>query len=228
VKGMPGTIACAILSFHFGQGPVRTSISHQVSPHELSRQSAESYAVYSVLLPRVQSLTQSKFLVAANTVPYERTKSDFPVEPEDILTREEFDRHLESSRGTQGAWAKIWNSQPCILVPEADLAAYYSAMVDYRRKNETSMPLEPRLDLAKPYELVQISALDRGKTLPSGENNGACALYELSAVGFSSDMTIAIAYVGFDCPLCGRWALHVLQKTNGKWQEVALGCGRLS
>jgi hypothetical protein len=197
------------------------------SAQETITESAESYAVYSVLIPQIQEVTQPKYLFANETAPYALTKSGFPVEPESIVTREEFDRELRLSRGTP-AWDKIWKSQPCILVPEAERDSYFSAMVDYWRKNETSMLLERRLDLSKSYELVDVSKLEKDKRVGFTEKNGAYGVYELSAVGFSSDMAIAIVYAAFDCPLCMRKAIHVLKKTNGKWKQVATGCNAMS
>ena len=52
-------------------------------------QSAESYAVYSVLIPQIASVPPQKFLVAADIVLYSETKSQFPVEPENLVAREE-------------------------------------------------------------------------------------------------------------------------------------------
>ncbi len=103
-------------------------------------------------------------------------------------------------------------------------------MIDFRRNNEVTMRLEPGLDLPRPYELVEVSELvgKRKSERWVSEKNGAYAVYELSAVGFSSDMTLAIVYVGYDCPLCGRRALYVLKKTDGKWKQVATGCSAMS
>jgi hypothetical protein len=193
-------------------------------------QSAESYAVYSVLIPQVQSVPQPKYLIANETLPYAHTKSGFPVEPQNIVTREEFDRELRLSRGTP-AWGKIWKSQPCILVPEAERDTYLSAMMDYRRNNEVGIKLESGLDLPKSYELVDVSELvgeKKGKRWELAKEKGAYGIYEVSAVGFSSDMTLAIVYVGYDCPLCGRWALHVLKKVDGKWKQIAERCDVMS
>jgi len=101
-------------------------------------------------------------------------------------------------------------------------------MVDYRRNNEISTRLEPRLDLSKSYEAVDVSELNADKKVEFAEVNGAYGVYELSVVGFNSDMTLAIVYVGFNCSRCGRWALHVLKKTDGKWKQVAIGCDLMS
>lgn len=197
------------------------------SAQQNSAQSAESYAVYSALIPQIQEVPQPKFLIADETVSYAKTKTIFPVDPENVMTIEEFHRQLKLSNGAQ-QFSKIFDGQPCVLVPEAEREAYVSAMVDYRRKNENSMPVEQRLDLPRPYQLVSVSELSRDKRVELARNNGAYGVFELSAVGFSSDMTVAIIYVGFDCPLCDRKAIHVLKKTNGKWREAAEGCSYVS
>jgi len=118
-----------------------------------------------------------------------------------------------------------------VLAPEAEREAYLSAMVDYRRQNELSVRLERRVDLPKPYELVDVSELvgeKRSNRWRFAEKNRAYGVYELSAVDFSSDRTLAIVYVGYDCPWRSRWALHILKKTDGKWKQVAEGCDAMS
>jgi hypothetical protein len=190
----------------------------QTSPHT---QSADAYAVYSALIPHISQPQKKKFLISADTVLYAESKSRFPVEPEDLVTREEFDRQL--AKATSSEYVKIWKSQPCLLAPKAEREAYLSAMMAYRRKNETSLPLERKLDLPMPYELARNTGVDKWEF---AQAHGADGLFELSSVGFSADNTVAIVYAGYDCGAwCGTWALHVLKKTDGKWREVASGTG---
>lgn len=191
--------------------------------------SSESYAIYSVLIPQIPSVPEKKFLIAADTVSYADTRSRFPVEPENLVTQEEFDKRLANA--TPDEWRIIRRSQPCVLAPEAEREAYLSAMTDYRRNNEVATRLERGLDLPRPYELVDVSELvgkRKSERWGFAGRNGAYGVYELSAVGFSSDKTLAVVYVGYDCPWCSRWALHVLKKTDGKWKHVAEGCGAMS
>jgi hypothetical protein len=189
-------------------------------------QPAESYAVYSVLIPHITSVAQKKFLVVAHTITYADTRSRFPVEPENLISREEFDRRV--ARAIPLDRIKTLRSEPCVLAPDAERETYLSAMRDYRRKNETSVPLERKLDLPAAYELAITTGVKPDDWTEIAEAKGVDGLFELSAVGFSADMTLAIVYAGFDCPLCGRWALHILKKTDGKWKEVASGCSRMS
>jgi hypothetical protein len=194
-----------------------------------SKLSTESYAVYSVLIPQIPGVPEKKFLIATDTVLYADTKSRFPVEPENLVTREAFNSRIAKATGAE--WDRIWKSQPCVLAPEAEREAYLSAMTDYRRNNELAMWLERGLDLPRPYELVDVSELvgkRKSERWAIAEKNGAYGVYEVSAVGFSSDMTLAIVYVGYDCTWCGRWALHILKKTDGKWKQVAERCDAMS
>lgn len=191
--------------------------------------SSESYAVYSVLIPQIPSVPEKKFLISNNSAPYADTKSRFPVEPENLVTKEEFDRRL--AEATRCEWDRVWRSRPCVLASEAEHEAYLSAMTDYRRNNEVTIPLERRFDLPGPYEFVDVSELvgkRKSERWVFAEKNGAYGVYELSAVGFNSDMTLAIVYIGYDCPWCSRWALHILKKTDGKWKQVAIGCDAMS
>jgi hypothetical protein len=94
-------------------------------------------------------------------------------------------------------------------------------MQDYLRKNAASIELQPTFVLAKPYRLLKD---DETKQIEIAEQG----VFRVSAVGFSSDKSIGIVYVGFDCMLCGRWALHVLERVNGKWQELPTSCRQLS
>ena len=191
--------------------------------------SAESYAVYSVLIPQIASVPAQKFLIATDTVLYADTKSQFRVEPENLITREEFNSRIAKATGAE--WDRIWKSQPCVLAPEAERQAYLSAMADYQRNSEFAMRLERRLDLSRPYELVDVSELvgkRKSERWAFAEKNGAYGVFEVSAVGFSSDMTLAIVYVGYDCPWCGRWALHILKKVDGNWKQGVTGCGSMS
>lgn len=135
------------------------------------------------------------------------------------------------AKATGAEWDRIWRSRPCGLAPEADREAYFSAMMDYRRNNEIAIRLERGLDLPRPYELVDVRELigkRKSERWTFAEKNGAYGVYELSAVSFSADMTLAIVYVGYDCPWCGRWALNILKKTDGKWTQVAEGCDVMS
>jgi hypothetical protein len=56
---------------------------------------------YSVLIPQIPSVPEKKFLIANDTVLYDETKSQFPVEPENLVTKEKFDRRLAKATGSE-------------------------------------------------------------------------------------------------------------------------------
>jgi hypothetical protein len=58
--------------------------------------------------------------------------------------------------------------------------------------------------------------------------SGAVNLRLAAKANLDGFLTLAIVYVGYDCPLCGRWALHILKKTDGKWKQVATRCDAMS
>jgi hypothetical protein len=101
------------------------------------------------------------------------------------------------------------------------------AIADYVRLNEREWLLQPRISLDRPYEFFgarKFEALMRG----AGMGDDYYRLYpdsggliELSAVGFNSDKTVAVVYIGHGCgPLCGGGTFHVLEKIDGKWKSI--------
>ena len=139
---------------------------------EQATESAESYAVYSALIPQIQEVPQPKFLIADETVSYAKTKTRFPVDPENVMTKEEFHRQVQLSNGKQ-EFSKIWSSQPCVLVPETEREAYVSAMRDYRRKNENSMPDRAALRSPKALPISKCERIEQGKEAGFGKK-GRC------------------------------------------------------
>lgn len=193
-------------------------------------QASEADEVYSVVIENTTTLPLTKFLIARETVPYSTTQRHFPVDPDNVVTTEEFDKMLAAA-SSKVEWNAIFRRRACIEVPESELEVYISAMRDYRAKNITSRQLRPTLLLHKPYEVLSKEEIAKrcgdigcSSTNPLDTNG----LFRFSAVGFSSDSTLAIVYVGFDCPLCGRWRLHVLERISGKWRELPTACGRVS
>src|ERR1051326_5503885 len=101
------------------------------------------------------------------------------------------------------------------------------AISDYLKQNEKPWLLQPNFDIALPYQLVTAdelkSAMAQGgwqafsKLYP--ESGGWIAM---SAVGFNSDKTVAVVYMGHSCGMrCGGGEFHVLQKKDGKWVPLA-------
>jgi hypothetical protein len=99
----------------------------------------------------------------------------------------------------------------------------------YAEANKRTSLLRRKFDLPYGYEIVPqetIAAIFKEKG-PAGwkdfykkyPNSGGSI--ELSAVGFNSDKTLALVYVGHSCGgLCGGGTYHLLKKTDGKWSEI--------
>jgi hypothetical protein len=94
------------------------------------------------------------------------------------------------------------------LRPLADQEAIYRPIIqDFERKNQRRFLLERNFDLPEYYLVAYPDRL-----LPPG------LLFEVSAVGFNSDHTRALVYVGHYCQgTCGSGMYHLMAKTAGRW-----------
>lgn len=192
----------------------------RLAQQQAPAQTPDADGIYAAVLPTVSSLPRNEFFISQNTVPYANTEKAFPVDPNNITSKEQFEAQLRNATREEQMRLRRQNTA-CIQVPDAERDLYVSAMQDYLRKNAASIELQPTFVLAKPYRLLKD---DETKQVEIAEQG----VFRVSAVGFSSDKSIGIVYVGFDCMLCGRWALHVLERVNGKWQELPTSCRRLS
>src|SRR5262245_49864995 len=97
------------------------------------------------------------------------------------------------------------------------------AISEYIKLNEKPWMFQKHFGIEKQYELISSDEL---KSI--FEQGGWEKFYErypdsrgwidLSAVGFNSDKTVAVVYMGHHCgSLCGGGGFHVLQKKNDKW-----------
>jgi hypothetical protein len=112
-------------------------------------------------------------------------------------------------------------TQPAVmcLKPEgASKRLLLPAIIDYNEQNENVHLLQPKFGLKTRYELLtkqEISARF------SQRHPGDGRWFELSAVGFNRERTVAVVWVGYWCPgLCGSGTFHVLHKKNGKWEPL--------
>jgi len=151
---------------------------------------AEAYQVYSALLPREESAEFAKGT---------------------LVIQQETEARQEPP-------------EPC-LTPDA-AAKFKDAVVDYKQVNSKPWLLQRQFQIEKPYELVNSDTI---KVLfKQGDWDGFYRRYpdsggylSLSAVGFNPERSRAIVYTGSACGnLCGRWAWHLMEKIDGKWQEV--------
>jgi hypothetical protein len=102
-----------------------------------------------------------------------------------------------------------------------------AAISDYVELNKRPWLLQSRFDIEKPYLLITPeefkSAFAQGNWEAFYRQYPDSGGYiELSAVGFNSDKTVAVVYMGHDCGMrCGGGEFHVLQKKDGKWVPLA-------
>ena len=128
----------------------------------------------------------------------------------------------------------------CLQPDEASKKVIGTALDDYLKINDLTRDTDQRIarrtwllqrkfDIDKPYELITSDELrvifqdGQGgwetfhKRHPTGGSVSG-GWFELSAVGFNADKTVAAVYFGYHCGgLCGHGAIGVLQKKDGKW-----------
>jgi hypothetical protein len=87
------------------------------------------------------------------------------------------------------------------------------AIANYLQLNKEARLLKRAFRIDLPYELTSKDDLSVQQAPDTG------GLIEVSAVGFNADKTIAVVYMGHHCGmLCGGGAIHVLVKSQGRWQ----------
>lgn len=114
------------------------------------------------------------------------------------------------------------------LVPEKESEELISpAISDYVKLNEKTWLLQQqKFKLGTPPKLISPEELktifERGKWAGFyRQYEDSDGLIELSAVGFNSDKTVAVVYMGHSCgAMCGGGRFHVLQKKEGKWTHL--------
>jgi len=95
----------------------------------------------------------------------------------------------------------------CIQLPANQETIYRPIIQDFERKNQRRFLLERNFDLPE-YYLV----------MPPDRVQSPDVLFEVSAVGFNSDHTRALVYVGHSCGrTCGGGTYHLMAKKAGRW-----------
>jgi len=100
------------------------------------------------------------------------------------------------------------------------------AISEYIKLSQKTWLLQRHFNIEKPYVLITSDELKRAfedggweKFYKRHPNSGGWI--ELSAVGFNTDKTVAVVYVGHSCGLlCGGGGFHVLQKKDAKWAPL--------
>ena len=142
-----------------------------------------------------------------------------------------FKRYIIEQQTVTNGWQEP--AKLCIDIPPAEAQEYDSAISDFEQKNISSVSLEPRFTLEKPYLLLNESdAVAYRKKLwslwrfgpkdvePNHSFDGGSSLISLSRVGFSNQGNVALVYVQHFCAsTCGGGSLHLFKKYGDKWTE---------
>ena len=115
------------------------------------------------------------------------------------------------------------------LKPEGDSVPVLAPVIaDFVGKNNRPWLLQEMFTMPRSYEFVSSAELDKFFEKGAG---GWKQFYErypdsggylqVSAVGFNAEKTIAVVYTAHGCGgLCGGGGFSVLEKKDGKWQEM--------
>lgn len=130
---------------------------------------------------------------------------------------------LEIASPTVSAKEMWHHLDDCVQVPDE----FRGAAKDFNEKATTRLDLEDRFQLSVKHTIVKarpVTPSDYAKLRAAGSANpqqSTSSLFYVSAVGFDTDKTHAIAYVnvvcGFNC--CGG-TFHLLKKGSHGWEEL--------
>ena len=204
----------------------------------LSETSIQKESSSFVLYRKVEMLPQILLLLIASTLPLQSTSASPNNSQTQYETTEAYEVYsaiLPSEWPWRVAKAKrlvirsATNGYQMCLRPEKEYEELIGpAISDYERLNQKTWQLQRNFRIEKPYEIITAEELK--STFEQGlegwkkfyerhpESGG---WIELSAVGFNTDKTIAVVYMGHSCGgLCGGGGFHVLQKSEGKWMPL--------
>ena len=114
----------------------------------------------------------------------------------------------------------------CVSLSAESKEALREAISEYVKLNEKPWLLKRRFSIEKPYDLISYNELKSSVKQGGWENfykqhPHSGGWIELSAVGFNTDKTVAVVYMGHHCGgLCGSGSFQVLQKRDGKWRPL--------
>jgi len=100
---------------------------------------------------------------------------------------------------------------------EEFLKGFGDVVEDYKKANASGKLLVRGFLMEKPYDLVP------QKEIPAfyARYPRSQGYIHVSAVGFNSDKTKAMVYLGHWCgSLCGGGTYHLLEKIEGKWRKA--------
>jgi len=199
----------------YGQLPEAAIPNTKIAPER----AADSYAIYSLLLAGLEN-PKNNYLVAGMT----RVPQDVPTLAMTSGTPLKFSRSL---RGESRVSSRI-------VVPE-DRAPQYQqvsqALDDYQRRKADRVSLEPKLELPRPYRLLNEEEVRQWLGLQGGMIDPATYLQELrkwadwgplvcfSEIYFSESQTIALVW-GMVMTTCGVEGWYLLEKSHDRWSRL--------
>ncbi|HEX2712963.1 MAG TPA: hypothetical protein VHM88_12255 [Candidatus Acidoferrales bacterium] len=158
----------------------------------------EAYEIYAVLLPEEWTWKYAK--------------------AESLVIQQETETYPDSP-----------DQQECLPSGEEFLANFGDVLENYKKANASRKLLARGFPIEKPYDLVPRKEIMGLIAIKEGMHDWSAfyARYprsrgyiQVSAVGFNSDKTTAIVYVGHSCGgLCGGGTYHLLEKIDGKWRR---------
>lgn len=114
--------------------------------------------------------------------------------------------------------AETKGEEMCLQPEKESKKLIGDAITNYVRLNGKTWPLQERFNIEQPYKLMKNAEVEKAI---EGKPIFEFYLIELSAVGFNSEKTIAVVYMGYICGgLCGAGGFHVLQKKDGIWTPL--------
>ena len=126
------------------------------------------------------------------------------------------------------------NAEPESCLTKEDKQRFAEAIADYKSINRKSWLLQRRFDVQYAYEIVNAQTIDlllkqNGWEALEKRYPGSAGYIIFSAVGFNREKTLAVVYSGTDCgTVCGRWAVHLLEKVGDEWHRIPDRCTTVS
>ena len=175
--------------------------------------------------------------VALGFAPLQKPLPDAPAEPYRVPEAYEIYSSLfmDGSAASADLAKKMVIRQETIppsdmcLKPEGESIAWLAPVIgDFIQKNNRPWLLQQMFTMPRSYEFI--SARDLDSMFTNGAPGwkqfyerypGSAGFVQVSAVGFNAEKTIAVVYVAHGCGgLCGAGGFSVLEKKDGKWQEM--------
>ena len=201
-------VLCAVVTAFYARnylflpGPdALTALSKPARKELRTYTDAEAYAVYSVVIPKVLFMGSQSAVIIQETETF-----DFSKTPRDAclpVNAKRRNRYEAIFRENDGAAAKNWLLSRALIF-------------------NNSLTLVPKQQIDSIFKQRGSKGWKEFDERFPG-NTGVIAV---SAVAFNATKSQAYLYVSFNCgATCGSGGFHLLEKKQGKWTEIGLGCG---